>query len=211
MELHPESRSSLFMNEYFARGNCGFEESFCLSSRLYFCICYHWLITSSGSTRKFPFHSVWIKMAHPCRDGLYFSPPGGAWFIYLRAVYRGRDRNRNRNREKVGWEMKNARETWKVEGNCYRLSNSWSFEQPLIIDARAWTVERSVGKEGQARGLVVPIPIAQVIWKRGERGGERGRRIARFCGSFDVIFPRGINLTVNRKEGREPRNLFELS
>lgn len=61
-------------------------------------------------------------------------------------------------------------------------------------------------KEGQTRDSVVPIPIAQVIWNREGRGEE-----GRFCGSFDVIFPRGINLTVNRKEGREPRNLFELS
>lgn len=85
---------------YFARGNCGFEESFRLSPRLYFCICYRWLITSDASTEEFPFLSfpLWIKMADPRRDGLYFSPPGGAWFIYLRAVCRGRDRDRNRNR-----------------------------------------------------------------------------------------------------------------
>lgn len=85
--------------------------------------------------------------------------------------------------------MKNARGTWRVEGNCYRLSDRQQLKFRTTVNNRCSSanVEPVLLRKRGSKGLVDPIPIAQVIWKRG------GEEVTRFCGSFDVIFPRGIN------------------
>lgn len=136
--------------------------------------------------------------------------------IYLSPRRLSRSRSKSKSKSK-------SRKDGMRDEKCARDVESWRKLLPVVqqlkfrttvnnrcssVNCRTFCWER-----GASKGFGCShSDCASYLEKRGEGGGEeRGRRIARFCGSFDVIFPRGINLTVNRKEGREPRNLFELS